>query len=94
MQASTHENWYQCAIIDTYSKYDVFEIFLVRNFGETHSKKVIRLCNKYGVVKRATAGYTPLHNAVVERWLQTNGEMSRCQLSQLDVGEESWEDER
>ena len=21
IQASTHENWYQCAIIDTYSKY-------------------------------------------------------------------------
>jgi hypothetical protein len=27
MQASIHENWYQCAIIDTYSKY-VWENYL------------------------------------------------------------------
>ena len=57
-----------------------------------HSKKVIRLCNKYGVVKQATSGFSPQHNAVVERWFRTNGEMSRCQLSQINVGEESWED--
>ena len=46
----------------------VFEIFLMRDLGETQSKKVIRLCNKYGIVKQATAGYTPQHNAIVERW--------------------------
>jgi hypothetical protein len=55
---------------------------------------VIRLCDKYGIVKQATSGYTPQHNAVVERWFQTNGEMSICQLSQINVGEESWEDAR
>ena len=46
----------------------MFEIFLMSDLGETHSKKVIRLCNKYGIVKLATAGYTPQHNAIVERW--------------------------
>ena len=108
MQASTHENWYQCAIIDTYSKYvwdgylaaknevykvlsdfcdteitklrgrdpTTFEIFLMSDLGEAHSKKVISLCNKYGIVKQATSGYTPQHNAMVERWFRTNGEMS------------------
>ena len=57
-----------------------------------HSKKVIRLCNKYGIAKQATSGYTPQHNAVVERWFRTNGEMSRSQLSQFNVEEELWED--
>ena len=45
----------------------VFEIFL-SDLGEAHSKLVIRLCNKNGIVKQATAGYTPQHNAIVERW--------------------------
>ena len=101
MQASVYENWYQCAIIDTYSKnvwdnylaakddvYKVlpafceteitrlrerdptmFEIFLMSDLGEAHSKLVIRLCNKYGIFKQAKAGYTPQHNAIVERWV-------------------------
>jgi transposase InsO family protein len=117
MQASNHENWYQCAIIDTYSKYvwdnylaakdevynvlsdfceteivmlrggdhTVFKIFLMSDLEEAHSKRVINLCIKYGIVKQATAGYTPQHNAVVERWFRTNGEMSRCQLSQFNM---------
>ena len=87
MEASIHENWYQCALIDTYSKYvwddyiaakdDVckalsdfclteitklrgrdhttFKLFLMSDLGEAHSKQVIRLYNKYGVVKQATA---------------------------------------
>jgi hypothetical protein len=40
----------------------VFEIFLMSDLGEAHSKKVIRLCNNYGIVKQPTAGYTPQHN--------------------------------
>jgi hypothetical protein len=55
------------------------------DLGEAHSKKVIRLCNQYGIVKQATAGYTPQHNANVEIWCQTNDEMSRCQLSQFKI---------
>ena len=114
MQASIHENWYQCAIIDTYSKYvwddylaakdevykvlsklrgrdpTVFEIFLMSDLGEAHSKKVISLCNKYGIVKQTTAGYTLQHIAMVERWFRTNGEMSRCQLSQFNMEEDFW----
>jgi hypothetical protein len=45
----------------------VFEIFLMSDLGEAHSKKVINLCDRYGIVKQATAGYTPQHNAIVER---------------------------
>jgi hypothetical protein len=107
MQVSIHENYYQCAIIDTYLKYvwddyhaakvevlsdcfiaeitilrwgehTLFEIFLMSDLEEAHSKKVINLCNKYGIVKQATAGYTPQHIAIVEIWFQTNGEMPRC----------------
>ena len=63
----------------------MFEIFL-SDLGEAHSKFVILLCNKYGKVKQATAGYTPQHNAIVERWFRTNGEMSRGQLSQFNLG--------
>ena len=64
----------------------MFEIFLMSDLGETHSKKVICLCNKYGIVKQATAGYTPERNAIEERWSRTNGEMSRGQLSQFNMG--------
>jgi hypothetical protein len=72
----------------------VFKIFLIGNLGEAHSKKVINLCSKYGVVKQATSGYTPQHNAIVEKWFLTNGELSRCQLSQFNMEEEFWEDAR
>jgi transposase InsO family protein len=57
------------------------------DFEEAHSKKVISLCNKYGIVKRASAGYTPQHNAIMESWFRMNGEMSRCQLSQFNMEE-------
>jgi hypothetical protein len=40
----------------------VFEIFLMSDLGEAPSKKMIRLCNNYGIVKLATAGYTPQYN--------------------------------
>ena len=40
-----------------------FEITLFSDLGEAESKKVHKLCNQYGVVKQATAGYTPEHNA-------------------------------
>ena len=72
----------------------VFEIFLMSDLGETHSKKVTRLCNWYGIVKQPTSGYTLQHNAIVERCCQTNGEMPRCQLSQFNMEEEFWEDTR
>ena len=36
-----------------------FEITLFSDLGEAESKKVHKLCNKYGVVKQSTAGYTP-----------------------------------
>jgi hypothetical protein len=39
------------------------------DLGEAHSKKTISLCAKYGIVRHATAGYTPDHNAFVERVL-------------------------
>ena len=64
----------------------MFEIFLLCDLEETHSKKVIRLCNKYGIAKQAIAGYTPQHHAIVERWFRTYGEMSRGQLSQFNMG--------
>jgi hypothetical protein len=64
----------------------VFEIFLMNDLGEAPSKKMIRLCNKYGIVKQATSGYTPQHNAVVKRWFRTNGEMS---TDSIQCGERS-----
>ena len=72
----------------------VYELFLTTDLGEGHSNKVINLCNKYGIVKQSTAGYTPDHNAFVERWFRTIGEMSRCQLAQFGMEEEYWEDAR
>ena len=49
---------------------------------------------KYGVVRQTTAGYTPQHNAFVERWFRTNAEMSRCQMLQFNSDEALWEDSR
>jgi hypothetical protein len=40
---------------------------------------------KHGILKQSTAGYTPQHNAFVERWLRTIGELSRSQLLQFDM---------
>ena len=125
-QVSIHGNRYQCAIIDTFSKYvwnsymitkdevykilstflsteitllrgrdtTSFEIFLMSDLGESHSAKIIQLCRSFGVVKQSTAGYTPQHNAFVERWFRTNGEMSSCQLLDKNLDEEYWEDSR
>ena len=53
-----------------------------------------RRYTNYGVVKQSTAGYTPEHNAFVERWFKTNAEMSRCQMLQYDSSEALWEDSR
>jgi hypothetical protein len=69
-----------------------FELFLMSDLGKSHSKKVTRMCNKYGIVKQSTAGHTLQHNAFVERWFRTIGEMSRCQLSEFNMEEEFWED--
>jgi hypothetical protein len=81
--------------LDGGSDISVFKhIFLMIDLGEAHSKKVISLCNKYEIVKQATAGYTPPNSAIVERWFQTSGEMSRCQLSQFNMKEEFWKDAR
>jgi transposase InsO family protein len=120
VQASITENKYQCAIIDTFSRYvwdyylktkdevysvtsdfcetevvrlrgrdeSTYELVLISVLGEAHSKKMIKLCNKYGIVKQSTTEYTPEVNAYVERWFRTNGEMSRCQLGQFDMDKE------
>ena len=40
-----------------------FEIFLMSDLGEAHSKKIIKICSKHGIVKQTTAGYTPQVNA-------------------------------
>ena len=59
-----------------------------------NTKKVRKLCNQYGVVKQSTAGYTPEHNAFVERWFRTIAEMSRCQMLQYNSPGALWEDSR
>ena len=64
------------------------------DLGEAHSNKIIKLCRKHGILKQSTAGYNPQHNAFVERWFRTVGEMSRSQLLQFDMEEELWEDSR
>ena len=69
-----------------------FEITLFSDLGEAESMKVHRICNQYGVVKQSTSGYTPEHNAFVERWFRTNAEMSRSQMLQFDSPEALWED--
>ena len=59
-----------------------FEIVLFSDKGEALSKNVEQECIKYGVRRETTAGYTPAHNAFIERWFRTNSEMSRCQMLQ------------
>ena len=56
--------------------------------GEAHSEAVRETCAEYGVLRQTTAGYTPEHNAFIERWFRTNAEMSRCQMQQFswDIG--------
>ena len=62
--------------------------------GEAKSAKVEELCRQYGVRRETTTGYSPAHNAFVERWFRTNAEMSRCQMLQYDTDETYWEDSR
>ena len=62
--------------------------------GEAKSAKVEELCRQYGVRQETTTGYSPAHNAFVERWPRTNAEMSRCQMLQYDTDETYWEDSR
>ena len=45
-----------------------YEIFLITDLGEAHTNKIIKTCRKYGIVKQSTAGYTPDHNALSERY--------------------------
>ena len=71
-----------------------FEIILMSDLGEDYSNKIIKLCRNHEILKQSTAGYTPQHNAFVERWLRSVGEMSRSQLLQYDMKEEFWEDSR
>jgi transposase InsO family protein len=59
--------------------------------GEPHSKKVRDMYAEYGVSRQTTAGYTPEHNAFIERWFRTNAEMSHCQMQQFDMEETFWE---
>ena len=59
--------------------------------GEGKSSKVEELCIQYGVRRETTTGYSPAHNAFVERWFRTNAAMSRCQILQYDTDETYWE---
>ena len=45
-----------------------YKVVLLSDLGESHSKKLISECKKYGLHKTSTAEYTPQHNAFVERW--------------------------
>ena len=71
-----------------------FEVVLFSDMGEAKSAKVEELCSQYGVRRETTTGYSPAHNAFVERWFRTNAEMSRCQMLQYDTDETYWEDSR
>ena len=62
------------------------------DMGEAKSSRVEELCSQYGVRRETTTGYSPAHNAFVERWFRTNAEMSRCQMLQYDTDETYWED--
>ena len=71
-----------------------FEVVLFSDMGEAKSSKVEELCSQYGVRRETTTGYSPAHNAFVERWFRNNAEMSRCQMLQYDTDETYWEDSR
>ena len=66
--------------IGAYRRRDPSGFVLFSDKGEALSKQVEAECIKYGVRRETTAGYTPAHNAFVERWFRTNAEMSRCQM--------------
>jgi hypothetical protein len=69
-----------------------FEAVLFSDMGEAKSIRVEVLCSQYGMRRETTTGYSPAHNAFVERWLRTNAEMSRCQMLQYDTDDTYWED--
>jgi hypothetical protein len=62
-----------------------FKVVLSSNTGEAKAAKVEKACRKYGVRRETTTGYSPAHNAFIERWFCTNAEMSRCQMLQYDL---------
>ena len=45
-----------------------FEVVLFSDMGEAKSSRVEELCSQYGVRRETTTGYSPAHNAFVERW--------------------------
>jgi hypothetical protein len=59
--------------------------------GEALLKDVEKECIKYGVRRETTAGYTPAHNAFIERWFRTNSEMSRCQMIPYIMDDTYWQ---
>ena len=71
-----------------------FELELFSDKGEALSKDNEQECIKYGARRETTAGYTPAHNAFMERWFRTNSEMSRCQLIQYNMDDTYWGDSR
>ena len=44
-----------------------FEVVLFTDMREARSSKVEELCSLYGVRRETTTGYSPAHNAFVER---------------------------
>ena len=44
-----------------------FEVVVFSDMGGTKSSKVEELCSQYGVRRETTTGYSPAHNAFVER---------------------------
>ena len=44
-----------------------FEVVLFSDMGEAKSNRVEELCSQYGVRRETTTGYSPAHNAFVER---------------------------
>jgi transposase InsO family protein len=58
------------------------------------STRVEELCSQYGVRRETTTGYSPAHNAFLERWFRTNADMFRCQMLQYDTDKTHLEDSR
>jgi hypothetical protein len=45
----------------------------------------------YNLRRHMITTANPQNNALVERWFRNKGEISRCQLSQINMEEEFWE---
>jgi hypothetical protein len=69
-----------------------YKILLITDLGEAHTKTITKMCRKYGIVIQSTAGYTPDHNAFLERYFRIVREMTRCQM--LQFNSELWDDFR